>query len=82
MNKLFLLTTTQKIDYDMYDSCVVVAKDADSARLITPDGKLFNVNEYHHSWATSFDQIVATLIGVATDDLKEGTVVIASFNAG
>lgn len=82
MNKLFLLTTTQKIDYDMYDSCVVVAKDAESARLISPDGKQFDVDMCYNSWATSFDQITATLIGVASDDLEAGSVVISSFNAG
>lgn len=54
MNKLFLLTTTRKIDYDMYDSCVVVAKDVESARLI----------------------------GVASDEIEAGSVVISSFNAG
>lgn len=85
--KLFKLSQDTNNDYDTYDSAVVVAADADSAREIHPAKYK---NEYwwdpedpyiSHDWAPQAD-IKAEYIGEAADNLEAGTIVCASFNAG
>lgn len=76
--KLFYLSQDQVGGYDTYDSCVVVAQNAEEARKIPPSyGR-----DWGKTWAKTPDKVEAREIGEAHPNLKEGEVVIASFNAG
>lgn len=93
---LWLLEQDEVNDYDSYDSCVVVAPDADAARRVSPshyhewsDLEGSWMFAYHDGrrekrrrddWASHVDNVKATLLGVADDPTPR--VVCASFNAG
>lgn len=79
MNNLYLLTQNTNTGYDTYDSCVVCAPDAETARGISPDGGAQDW-PWRWSWAEPED-VRVTLIGVADPSAPQG-VVIASYNAG
>lgn len=93
---LYLLTQNVNAGYDTYDSCVVVAEDEESARRINPRQHSCKVwSDEKQRWGdygTSYwfedstwarpDQVECRLIGAAHPDLKPGTVVCSSFNAG
>lgn len=53
--------------------------------IIYPNGTTYNSNPWSHSygtWASNPEQVMAEDIGEAHDNLKEGDVIVASFNAG
>ena len=77
--EIFLLTQSTCRGYDTYDSCVVAAKDCQSARLIRPSGMSHSF--ISHDWPTEVDDITVELIGAALPNTKEG-MILASFNAG
>ncbi len=77
---LYLLYQNEVSGYDTHDSCVVVAEDEDSARLITPCGLPFNDSDYG-DWARTPVGVNVKLIGTAVEGMEPG-VVLASFNAG
>ena len=83
MNYLYLLTQSTNTGYDTYDSCVVCAPDADTARTIQPNGasRADVWQAWGRSWAYSDDEVKVTLIGVADPSVEQG-VVLASYNAG
>ena len=70
---LYLITQDVNNDYDTYDSAVVVAKDARSARNI----KVGSTGAYP-SWASP-DNVRAKLIGTTTR--KRSGIILASFKA-
>lgn len=77
---LYLLEQDENVGDDTFDSCVVVARTAHEAKLITPDGNDFG---YKHSvWAPNKGYVTVTLIGIAMGTQKEGHVICSSFNAG
>lgn len=78
---IYLLTQSAVRGYDTYDSCVVIAKDEDDARLITPNGKVFGEDKPYSDWAKRPEDVSVTLIGKALKDAIS-EVVCASFNAG
>jgi len=78
--------------YDTFDSAVVVAKDADAARLVHPGGidgwdgtKWKNPTSsyvsYYSDWAPP-QNVGVSLIGLALPNATDGEVICASFNAG
>lgn len=71
---LYLLSQNINTGYDTYDSCVVAAKNEDSARHISPSLHV------EYDWTTP-DYVNVKLIGKAIFGTKEG-VIISSFNAG
>jgi len=81
--KLWLLTNEKVQGYDTYDSAVVAAPDAETARMIHP---LYNTDEWdgkagkYPCWCDAEDVIVQH-IGSASLDIQTG-VVCAPFNAG
>lgn len=92
--KLFLLTQTEIIGYDTYDSAVVAAESAEMAIMIHPaSGEVFGVRprEAHGAlpdwrvkwpeWATHPALVTATYLGEATEGTAQG-VICSSFNAG
>ena len=82
---LFKLSQDVNNEYDTYGSCVVVAKDPDSAKAMTPYNPRFDEDpDYTYreqAWA-SVEDVKVECVGVAADGLKEGQVVCASFRAG
>ncbi len=84
------------IDYDEYDSFVVVAQDETTARHIHPSQygdmtwshKLETwVNRdleprIYHSWTNNIEALEVTYIGVAGPGMTPGMVICSSFNAG
>ncbi len=73
---LYLISQTDNIDYDTYDSAVVAAPDEESAKRIPP-----TEDSWDSSWAKSPDSVKVKLIGAASPDIEQG-VILASFNAG
>jgi hypothetical protein len=91
--KLFLVSRTDKISYDEYDSMVVAAASDDDARRMTPsplyDRYKTETGVFLHeddngrlnAWPMRLSTLSVRYIGVAEPGLKPG-VIIASFNAG
>ncbi len=84
---LYLISNSQPIGWDMYDSAVVVASDEKSAKLIYPSDTYATESEWWKNkyavWAWCLpEQVEVTLLGKAGNDLKLGEVVCSSFNAG
>ena len=82
---LFQLSQDVNNDYDTYSSCVVVAKDPNSAKAMTPYDPRFDEHPDHpyreQAWA-SVEDVKVQCVGVASAGLAEGEVICASFHAG
>ncbi len=80
---LWVIERRSSVGYDEYDSAVVVARNEKDARQIHPSG---NKNERHDVWGwggwAAPDEINVTKVGTAAPELKAGTVIVASYNAG
>jgi len=82
--KLFLISQTENNNYDTYDSAVVCAPDADTARRMTPrlNAKdVMNTDWNDRCWCSSVRHVRATYLGEARDGMPLGAV-CSSFNAG
>jgi hypothetical protein len=93
--KIYLLTQTENRGWDTYDSCVVVARSPDEARLMHPRGdSAWNGNRWAYTdgtdhsiwageagWAYHPDNVTVEEIGYALADTAP-KVVCASFCAG
>ena len=79
--KLWKIEQTANCDWDIYDSAVVVAKTEDDARDIYPDGGKMDRQSKTNAWAR-FENVYATYLGEAAPGLEEGSVIVASYNAG
>lgn len=77
--KLYLLTQTQRLGYDTYDSCIVASESSTEAKKIHPSGE---TNKWHYgTWADSPENVTATLIGNAHSTIEKG-LILSSFVAG
>ena len=94
---IYLLSQSKNTGYDTWDSCVVIAKDEDEARMTHPYYRYFtdDPNDQYNNW-NGIDRgyggwcnggwcdakyVDVTLIGTAVDGM-ERQVVCSSFNAG
>jgi len=78
--KLFLISQTENQGYDTFDSAVVCADVAESARSMCPSGS--NSSPFgSYSWCSSPDQVDVKYIGEAADGMQSG-VICSSFNSG
>ena len=68
--KIYLVTTNDKVEYDDYDSVVVIAESIEDAAIIAKES-CYNFT----------DNLSISDIGIAHDDQQRGEV-LASFNAG
>jgi hypothetical protein len=87
MKYLFLITRTDNVDYDEYDSAVVCAGNAEHARRIHPSsGDTFPDGDDWKSrfnpWVSNPEQVKVEYLGVAPENITVGRVICASFNAG
>ena len=89
---IYLLSQSKNTGYDTWDSCVVIAKDEDEARMTHPYYRYFtdDPNDEYNNWDgidISYDAwcnakyVSVELIGTAADGM-ERQVVCSSFNAG
>ncbi len=78
--KIFKLSQRINNGYDTYDSCVVVAKDENEARLIRPDGNDWKA-DYYNSWANMPEEVIVEEIGTTRKQF-EYPIICASFNPG
>ena len=74
--KLFLISQDKNNDYDTYDSAVVAAPDAETARNINPGIDKGGLG----AWCSSPEYVTVRYLGEAGGDIEQG-VVCASFNA-
>ena len=81
--KLFKISQSVNIDYDTYDSAVVVAETEEEARMIHPadymedwDGTYSD----YDSWCAAKD-VEVEYIGEAKEGTRAG-IIVSSFNAG
>lgn len=68
--------------FDYYDSCIVVAFNEDEARKISPDPDDDGDDRRAENWVT-LDQahlIEVTPVGIASEGLKSGDIILASYN--
>ncbi len=85
---LYLISQTTNSDYDTYDSAIVAAYNEEDAKLIHPQGFVWNSGGRKgwgdrwgsRTWADPND-VSVTLVGVAVG-VDPNTVVLFSFNAG
>ena len=79
---IYLITSKQGFSYDTYDSAIVIAKDAQEAKKIHPNG--YNTipkdSLKDHTWPIYPKDITAKKVGTTT--IKTPQVLLASFNAG
>lgn len=79
--------------YDTYDSAIVIAPDAETARRIMPvhSGleaglgqacEMVDPKAEYSGWATDIADVTVELIGISTARLNRIGCVCASFNAG
>jgi hypothetical protein len=89
---IYLLSQSVNTGYDTWDSCVVIAKDEEEARMTHPYYRFFNddPNDEYNNWDgidicsgawCDAKYVSVELIGTAADGM-ERQVVCSSFNAG
>lgn len=82
---LYKISQEQNRDYDTFDSAIVCAPDAETARSINPEnGEQMKSEDWdcgYISWCNDIKHVKVELIGVAVDGSDQG-VKCASFNAG
>lgn len=79
---LYLINQDRNGDYDSFDSAVVVAESSEHAKRIHPDGSGTGLADRDTTWVSNPSLVTATFIGTAEKELKAGTVIVSSFNAG
>jgi hypothetical protein len=77
--KLYLLSRTDRVDYDEYDSFVVAAESEEEALKWFPRGNKSATNEYYDGWVSKED-LKIECIGESNSSVEK--VILASFNAG
>ena len=71
---IYLVSRTDEVDYDEYDSLVVYAKSREAAKDISPCA------EYFHAWASK-ENLKVELIG-SNVLVKDPDIILSSYNAG
>ena len=79
--KLYLLSQDEHNGYDVYDSIVVCAKNANAARQMHPSARKDNSWPNSDSWASIPENVHVEYLGIAGSEIEEG-IVLASYNAG
>jgi hypothetical protein len=78
MKKVFLITRTDNVDYDEYDSCVIVADNKEEVAHIIDTGELnSNKDEYLDYWDNG--KRIIKEIDLNTIGSK---IICSSYNAG
>lgn len=80
MNNLYLVTRTNDTDYDECAGFVVVEESIENALLTDPCGRPSVTDDTH--WADGQEHVKAVLIGVASEGLDIGHILIIDYRAG
>lgn len=78
---LYKISQSVNTEYNAYDSAVVVAPTIGDAALIPPAEYISRARGTEHEWVSP-ENVKVEYIGIAAEHLKEGDVIVASFNAG
>ena len=83
--KLWLISQTENMDYDTYDSAVVTAETEAIARCMSPapwdEGKVMTQEQWEErGWCSSSARVSVKYLGAA-EGLPQ-SVICASYNAG
>lgn len=76
---LYLISQTENNNYDTFDSAVVCAPDAETARNIIPGGGKWG--DSWSEWASRPENVTVEYLGVASEEINQG-IICASYNAG
>ena len=88
---LYHISQHKENSYDTYDSFVVASESEEKAKMYHPSRGLitdkanitkFEGKIYSSDWIVNPDDVIVTLVGVADQSLKEGQIIISSYNAG
>lgn len=91
MRNFYLLTRTDKVGYDEFDSMIVLAETEQAARQIHPYGYIWNGTQWLKADGSSAPWFDCVWSKTGPDTLKvelidpaiyEGDIVLSSFNAG
>ena len=75
---IYKITADKKfVEYDTYDSAIVVAHSEDEARRIRNDQ-----DGHDMFWPQNVEDLTVIKIGVADNSIEFPVVLVASFNAG
>lgn len=74
--KIYLVSRIDSIDYDQFDSFVIVANNKEEALHL----KKLNEDNYG-TWTDSYDNLEILEIGISTK-YKKAEIILGSFNAG
>ena len=80
---LYLISQTENVGWDTYDSAVVCAPDRETAQNMNPSNGEWMTweSDPFNTWATAPEHVSVQFLGAADDEVPFG-VVCASFNAG
>ena len=83
--KLYLISQTQNLAWDSFDSAVVAAEDEDTARHMNPENgnqmQDKDWNDVFPSWCSSPDDVTVEYLGEADSGIESG-VICSSYKAG
>lgn len=77
---IYLIERTMSVDYDEYDSVVVIANSEEEAKDVQPDHP--RGHQYVWYYENEKESLKVTKIGVADCSYKSPKIILASFNAG
>lgn len=78
---IYKISRPNDVDYDEYDSAIVIARTYHEARTLHPDGSINNGAFGEKTWVES-KKVIVDLIGVADEDFRDKCVILASYNVG
>lgn len=82
MMNIYKVERTDSVDYDEYDSFVIIAETESVARYTHPAGyDIEDAARGSNSWPVLPEDIIVTLIGRSAGGIPAG-VICVSFNAG
>lgn len=81
MPKLYKISR-ESYSWDEWTGAIVCADDEDHARSIHPSGDNDNWGNVYGGWVSDAAFVDVEYVGEAADNIKSGSVVLASFNAG
>lgn len=82
---IYLIERSDIVNYDEYDSAIVISKSEEKAKYIHPNANNSTPEWWKdewHSWTSDPKSLKVRLIGIAQPEFKEGEVICASYNAG
>lgn len=79
--KIYKVSQEQNSGYDTYDSFICCAESEMDAANTSPDGFGWN-RKYSGTWCSTPEQATVEKLGDYTGSESNGTILLASFNAG